>query len=125
MGDRCYMVVNCRRQDAPKFEELGFRIEDVYAPGEPGDPVMMVDDEANYAHYQKMPEDIPYEGWHDAGGDYGCEVFACDGKKVHYADCNKDQSVVVTVNEDCFMCEASLTRAREYYKAYKFAQEIL
>jgi len=78
MGDRCYMSVTCRRQDLARFEKLGFQIEPVEDQNTP--VIEMVDEEANYAHTDEMPTDIPYTAEYGAGGNYGEGKIACDGK---------------------------------------------
>ncbi|NBU11829.1 MAG: hypothetical protein EBS84_22995, partial [Proteobacteria bacterium] len=69
MGDRCYMQVTCRRQDIPEFEALGFHLEFEQSPDSP--IVELIDEEANYAHADQLPTDIPFTAWHGAGGNYG------------------------------------------------------
>jgi len=70
MGDRVYMRITCRREDAPHFEKLGF-VED---ETESDTAISMVDEEANYGHWQPLQEPakagIPFFGWHDPGGEY-------------------------------------------------------
>ena len=111
MGDRCYMKLECRRQDAPRFEALGFYIEEDESKA---DVATMVDEGANYAHSGDMPEDIPYYGWHDTGGGYEACVFACDGKKLAEATCLRDWLPVVSVKEDGSLIQEMLEQAREY-----------
>ena len=79
MGDRCYMQVTCRRQDLKRFEELGFNLDFDESPDSP--IVEMVDEEANHAHYGKLPTDIPYHGQNGAAGNFGDGLCACDGKR--------------------------------------------
>lgn len=86
MGDRCYMTLTCRRQDAPRFEALGFHPEfansDDDDPQDPLAPVKLVDEEANYAHHGNLPTDVPWVG-HSANGDsYGPSDYACDGRRL-------------------------------------------
>ncbi|HYT89363.1 MAG TPA: hypothetical protein VEL76_11710, partial [Gemmataceae bacterium] len=50
MGDRAYVRITCRREDAERFGQLGF-VED---GAESDIAVSMVDDEANYAHYSGL-----------------------------------------------------------------------
>jgi hypothetical protein len=40
----------------------------------------MAEEDADYAHADDMPTDIPYYGYNGCGGDYGDGAFACDGK---------------------------------------------
>jgi hypothetical protein len=123
MGDRCYMSVTCRRQDKAQFEELGFRIEFEQSPESL--VIEMVDQEANYAHADQMPADIPYTGWNGAGSNYGDGKFACDGKK--YAE--------VAANNDGFVMEwdfkrmkpkpMSVLRVRQFLAVHQRAEQIL
>ena len=50
MGDRAYVRITCRREDAERFGQLGF-VED---SAEGDIAVSMVDEEANYAHYFEL-----------------------------------------------------------------------
>ena len=77
MGDRCYMSVTCRRQDQARFEALGFQIG--YGEDQNTSVIEMIDEEANYAHYDKLPTDIPYYGTWAAGSNYGPGSLVCDG----------------------------------------------
>ena len=79
MGDRCHMRITCRRQDQPLFEEIGFHLDFDQTPDSP--LIEMVDEEANYAHYDEMPTNLPYSGHNGAGGTYGECSFACDGRR--------------------------------------------
>ncbi len=82
MGDRCYMTVSCRRQDVPRFEELGFEVFGVptESPDAPDALIELVDEQANYAHSGSLPTDIPWVGRNAEGGDYGPCDHACDGQ---------------------------------------------
>ena len=82
MGDRCHMRITCRRQDQELFERIGFHLDFDQTPDSA--IIEMVDEEANYAHYDEMPTNIPYSGHNGAGGNYGESSFACDGRR--YAD---------------------------------------
>lgn len=78
MGDRCHMTVTCRRADMALFEELGFVPDD-----EDDSPVVgMTDEEANYGHANDLPTTVPFLAQHEAGGNYGPYLFACDGKQL-------------------------------------------
>jgi hypothetical protein len=77
MGDRCYMQITCRRQDRARFEDLGFILEFEESPA--SSLVVMADDEANYAHCDELPADIPWHGFNGSGGNYGEGKLACDG----------------------------------------------
>ena len=79
MGDRCHMRITCLRKDQELFEEIGFHVDFDQTPD--STIIEMVDEEANYAHYDEMPTNIPYSGHNGAGGEYGESSFACDGRR--------------------------------------------
>ena len=78
MSDRCYMEITCRKEDQGRFEALGFVAQD-WKQESPA-LVVMVDEEADYAHCGNLPTDIPYHGFNGPGGNFGLGTFACDGK---------------------------------------------
>ena len=122
MGDRCYMQVTCRRQDIPEFEALGFHLEFEQSPNSP--IVELIDEEANYAHADQLPTDIPFTAWHGAGGNYGDGKIACDGN--HYAEvsANHDGFVVrwdQTTNQPT---QESIAGIRDYLAVHQTVQEM-
>lgn len=77
------MEVTCRPQDVPRFEALGFVLQT-----EPGQyPAQLVDEQANYAHGDEMPGDIPYTAQHGAGSEYGHGEVVCDGREFSEVSC--------------------------------------
>ena len=78
MSDRCYMEIACRKEDQERFASLGFVAQD-WKQETPA-LVVMVDEEADYAHCGNLPTDVPYHGHHGAGGNYGHGALACDGE---------------------------------------------
>ena len=74
------MELTCRRQDQGRFEALGFTAQGCDNPASDSATILMVDEEANYAHSGDMHTDIPYHGVHGVGYDYGACAYACDGK---------------------------------------------
>ena len=127
MGDRAYVRLTCRREDADRFEQLGFVEDDT----EGRLAVSMVDDEANYAHYAKLIElakkNIVFFGWHDAGGEYDGSMFASAGDGMyHEALSTSHESLpLVRVRPDGSVAENDLDRVRDYYVALKFARAAL
>src|ERR1051325_8192342 len=95
MGDRCYMEVTCRRKDVKCFEDLGFAMQDWNNENPDSPTVVMVDEEANYAHSGRMPTNIPYHGHNGAGGCYGESAFACDGERFAEVEAGHDGGYVV------------------------------
>lgn len=83
MGDRCYLSMRVFNEDLPKLTEMG------YGPDEPGvwyevedqgdGTTRLADDQANYGYYEHRQAwaeaGIRFEGYHDAGADYGGAVF--------------------------------------------------
>lgn len=122
MGDRCYMQVTCRRQDQSTFEALGFHVEFEQSPDSP--IVELIDEEANYAHADHLPTDIPFTAWHGAGGNYGDGKFACDGN--HYAEvsANRDGFVVRWDEATNQPAQESLARIRDYLAIHQTVQEM-
>ena len=119
MGDRAYVRITCRREDAEQFQQLGF-IED---DSESDIAVSMVDDEANYAHYSALTAlakaGTVFFGWHDAGGEYDGSMFASDGTgEYHEVLSTPNEPLVLTrVKPDGSIAESDLDRARRYYAA--------
>ena len=95
MGDRCYMEITCRRQDQERFEALGFIAQKWNNPASDSPLVVMVDEEANYAHSGNLPTDIPYHGFNGPGGNYGDGVCACDGKEYAEVETGHEGGFVV------------------------------
>ena len=113
MGDRCYMQVTCRRQDQDRFKELGFHGEDDTPNSTP--LVELIDEEANYAHYDALPRDIPYHGFHGVGDNYGSHNLACDGKRYADVETGHDGDYVILWNSQTNRPSAeSLRRIRTY-----------
>ena len=123
MGDRCYMSTNCRPEDEQLFENLGFYREDDSDPTEIG--VHMVDEEANYGHYDSLTglakDGIPFFGWHDAGGDYCAQlVAACNGE---YADTPQIEcEPVARILPNGTVSPGGLTAVLDYYRVQAAAE---
>src|SRR5436190_3284594 len=79
MGDRCYMHITCRRRDQETFEAIGFHVD--FDQGPERAVIEMVDEEANYAHCDEMPKNVPYFGHNGHGDNYSDGIFACDGRR--------------------------------------------
>ena len=122
MGDRCYMQVTCRRQDIPEFEALGFHVEFEHSPDSP--IVELIDEEANYAHADQLPTDIPFTAWHGAGGNYGDGKIACDGN--HYAEVSANQDGFVVRFDDTTNqpTQESLDGIRHYLAVHKAVRDL-
>lgn len=99
MGDRCYMEITCRRKDSEEFESLGFTAHDWNNERADSSTVVMVDEEANYAHYDKMLTNVPYHGHNGRGDNYGDGVFACDGRRYAEVQAGYERGFVVEWDE--------------------------
>ena len=124
MGDRCYMSVTCRRQDRARFEELGFDLECESSPESL--VIEMADEEANYAHTDEMPTNIPYYGINGAGSNYAAGDSACDGKE--YAEVETGQSSGFMVCWDYKKSRPtpqSLKNIRNFIKIQQRAKQII
>jgi hypothetical protein len=124
MGDRAYVRITCRREDAERFQQLGFVEDD----SESDIAVSMVDDEANYAHYSALTAlakaGIVFFGWHDAGGEYDGSMFASDGTGEYHdvLSTPNEPLVLARVKPDGSIAEGDLDRARRYYAALAVAR---
>lgn len=99
MGDSCYMEVRCVLADAKRFEEWFDEPDDEEQPDKCGF-VTLVAEEVNYAGNipEDWPTDIPYRGWHGAGGSYAAERFVCLGDGELHVVASLDDSIVVFVD---------------------------
>ena len=120
MGDRCYMSVTCRREDKARFEELGFEVESETSPESL--IIEMVDQEANYAHADQMPKDIPYTCWHGAGGNYGDGKIVCDGRAYAEVCANNDGFVLAWDYQKMRPRHKSILQVRRFIKLEKRVQ---
>jgi hypothetical protein len=124
MGDRAYVRITCRREDAERFEEIGFVEDDA----ESDVAVSMVDNEANYADYSALTAlakaGIVSFGWHDAGCEYDGSMFASDGSGEYreVLSTPNESIALVRVKADGTIAERDLDRVREYYAALAVAR---
>jgi hypothetical protein len=108
------MTVKCRREDQTRFTALGFVLQE----DEAGAVVELVDEEANYGHYDRLPTDIPFLAEHGAGGCYGPSIVACDGKTTITAECGFEGNgfVISWDNERNQPSRSSIEHVRELNK---------
>ena len=116
MGDRCYMQVTCRRQDQSRFEELGFSLEFEQSADSP--IVELIDEEANYAHADELPTEVPFLAQHGAGGNYGDGKIACDGNHCAEVGATSDGFVVAWDAQANGPTQASLDNIRHYFAVH-------
>jgi hypothetical protein len=126
MGDRVYMRITCRREDAPHFEKLGF-VED---ETESDIAISMVDAEANYGHWEPLQglakAGVPFFGWHDAGGEYDGCVLAADGMEYADALCTTHEArPLAPVNADGSIDSDRLNEVKRYYEVLARARVAL
>lgn len=127
MGDRAYVRLTCRQEDAGRFEQIGF-VEDCT---ESEFAISMVDEEANYAHYSELielaKENVVFCGWHDAGGDYDGAMFASCGDGQYHEVLSTSHALLplVRVKPDASIAEGDLDDVREYYSARACAKKAL
>lgn len=118
------MSVTCRRQDKARFEELGFLLEFESSPESP--VIEMVDEEANYAHANDMPTDIPYYGSNGAGDNYSAGDYACDGREYGEVETGQGSGFVVAWDYTTRQpTPQSLKNIREFIGIHQRAQQII
>jgi hypothetical protein len=127
VGDRAYCQVQIAERDREKlepiFDQWGFSIQE-----EDCDPVCFEDSEANYGGSECLTElrgeGFPFYGYHDAGGNYGAEVFACDGTT--YAECpGLDGEPFCRIADDGEPEANGLEAARQYLTVLKAAKALV
>ena len=115
VGDRCHSSLVCNERDVMTFENMGYQVEE---KDKKTAEVSMSDGEANYGNYNELNaligKGIPFYGYHGEGGEYGASVFACDGKTVAWAECNRNGDVMVTLDDSRQPEESSMNAANEY-----------
>ena len=120
MGDRAYVEIVCREDDAPLFEAIGFMEE--FRPGLPKSVLALVDAEAsngNCSELQILAENgVVFRGWHDAGDNYDGACVASFGGRFYDAP-RLDHSDLpcIEVHVDGTVDADQLLAAREYLKA--------
>jgi hypothetical protein len=125
MGDRAYVRITCRREDAARFEQLGFVDEET---AKNGCAVAMVEEAANYAHYSTLTEvakdRIVFFGWHDPGCEYDGSMFASDGAGEYCEMLSKPREslALVRIRPDDHIADSDLDRARKHYAALSKAR---
>jgi hypothetical protein len=122
MGDRCFMQVTCRRQDIAEFEALGFHLEFEPSPDSP--VVELIDEEANYAHADQLPTEVPFLASHGAGGNYGDGKIVCDGNQYAEVGATSDGFVVAWDRQANAPTPESLERIRHYFAVHQTVREL-
>lgn len=119
MGDRAYVEIVCREENAPLFEAIGFMEE--FRRG-PANVVTLVDAEAsdgNSSELQVLAEKgIVFRGWHDAGGTYdGTCLASAGGKFYEVPRLNHSDLPCIEVNVDGTVDADQRLAACEYLRA--------
>ncbi len=120
MSDTCYMEVMCLREHQKRFIVLGFHLDN-----ETENVAIMVDFEANFAHFGKLPTDIPYTAFHSYGGDYGPHLIACDGKRQVEIPGDREGFVIKWNHEENEPGSECMAKIREYLEVISSAQPLL
>jgi hypothetical protein len=116
------MSVKCRREDRQRFEAMGFQI--AWGESENSPVIEMVDEEANYAHYGKMPTDIPYYGTWSAGCEYGPGSLVCDGKDYEEVPASTDGFVMLWSYRWGLPALKSILQVRRYVKLERKVEKL-
>jgi hypothetical protein len=129
MGDRCYSTVVCAERDKYVFEKLGYRLEEskpLSADGKeiPG-AVVMVDEQANYGHYDELTTlaGIPFlVCGGSCPGAYGDHLIVSDGKEWHHSEALHESNYpAVRVEYGGVIRGSEADDARKYWTVYESA----
>lgn len=78
------------------------------------------------AHYDELPRDLPYHGFHGPGGNYGAHHLACDGKQYADVETGHDGGYLIHWNDATRQPdEPSLRRIHEYLAILESARQQL
>lgn len=128
MGDRCYVSVYCRAEDADAFE--GLLDEE---RGEDGGLTFLGQSDVNYAYgvddgqHGDLPKGIPFIGENSAGGDYPAAEFATDGitMRIVSMDGHGGYSVQAAGGTPERVTTASVRRLNEFFKFREQVRQML
>ena len=128
MGDRCYLEAHVRERDLEAFAKIvGKDLKDF----EPADPsgFHVIEEQANYAWASELEEaageDLTFEAWWNAGGEYGDGKCVCVEGDLVEVDCEHQGGMVVPVDEKGDPDPDSVKRIKRYLARYKEFCEIL
>src|SRR6267143_5371196 len=129
MGDRCYSTVVCGKRDKYVFEKMGYRLEESQALSADGNEipgaVVMVDEQANYGHYDELTAltGIPFlVCGSSCPGAYGDHLIVSDGKEWHYSEALHESNYpAVRVEFSGVIRDSEVEDAREYWMVYSTA----
>ncbi len=129
MGDRCYSTLICAECDKDVFEKLGYRLEESRALSADGKEIpgaiVMVDEQANYGHYDELTAltDIPFLVCGGAcPGAYGDHLIVSDGKEWHHSEALHESNYPALRVEFGGVIHASeIEDAKKYWAVYSTA----
>ena len=129
MGERCYSTLVCAERDKDIFERMGYWLEEskaLLADGNeiPG-AVVMVDEQANYGHYDELTAltGIPFLACGSAcPGAYGDHLIVSDGKEWHHSEALHESNYpAVRVEFGGVIRHSEVDDARKYWRVYSTA----
>jgi hypothetical protein len=129
MGERCYSTLVCAERDKDVFEKMGDRLEKskplaVDGKEIPG-AVVMVDEQANYGHYDELTAltGIPFlVCGSSCPGAYGDHLIVSDGKEWRYSEALHESNYpAVRVEFDGVIRDSDMEDARKYWTVYSMA----
>lgn len=129
MGDRCYSTLVCAERDKDVFEKMGYRFDESKALSADGNEipgaVVMVDEQANYGHYDELTAlmGIPFLACGGScPGAYGDHLIVSDGKKWHHSEALHESNYpAVRVEFGGVIRGSELDDARKYWNVYSSA----
>ncbi len=129
MGDRCYSTLVCAERDKDAFEKLGYRLEESKALSADGKEipgaVVMVDEQANYGHYDELTAltGIPFlVCGSSCPGAYGDHLIVSDGKEWHHSEALHESNYpAVRVEFEGVIRDSEVDDARNYWMVYSAA----
>ncbi len=130
MGDRCYLEITYRKDDHPAFQKiLGWKdsmkwYDDVLEQNDTW--IHVYADEVNYglmSEREAIAQDgIPFFGWHGAGGDYECCLFAAaDGEMADVV--GTEERPRVGLREDGSIDPSEVNWGMAYYRILHEAKD--
>ncbi len=129
MGDRCYSTLVCAERDKDTFEKMGYRLEELKALSADGKEIpgaaVMVDDQANYGHYDELTALIGIPFLVCGGscpGAYGDHLIVSDGKEWHHSEALHESNYpAVRVEFGGVIQDSEVDDARKYWMVYSSA----
>lgn len=126
MGERCYSTLVCAERDKGVFEKMGYRLQESKALSADGDEipgtVVMVDDQANYGHYDELTElkGIPFlVCGGSCPGAYGDHLIVSNGKEWHHSEALHESNYpAVRVEPGGVIQGSEVGDARKYWTVY-------